>query len=283
VLSYRHAFHAGNHADVLKHCVLMLVLDYITQKDKPFMYVDTHAGAGLYDLRGVWANKTHEYKAGIGRIWRHQPGVASCPQDMAVYLRAIQALNPDDVLCEYPGSPWLAQTILRAQDKARLFELHTYEYQILHDLFARNKQIKTEKSDGFQAMSAVLPPAERRAVILIDPPYEVKADYQTVVQSVKAAYRKFSTGTYLIWYPVVNRKWANRIEREFVESGIANILLAELAITADAEDMGMTASGMIVINPPWQLQAALKNILPYLRRELAADDGDFRLEQLVAE
>ena len=281
MLSYRHAFHAGNHADVLKHCVLMLVLEYVTQKDKPFLYVDTHAGAGLYDLQSDWAKKTRDFDTGIGRIW--QLDVTNIPEGMHGYLRAIKALNPQGDLHEYPGSPWLAQTMLREQDKARLFELHSKEYHYLQLLFARSKQIKTEHRDGFQGLSAVLPPAERRAVILVDPPYEVKADYQTVVESVKAAYKKFSTGIYLLWYPVVNRKFINRIERELADSGIRNILLAELAISADAEEAGMTASGMIIINPPWQLQDALKKVLPYLQQELASDDGGFRLQQLVAE
>ncbi|MBI3187366.1 MAG: 23S rRNA (adenine(2030)-N(6))-methyltransferase RlmJ, partial [Gammaproteobacteria bacterium] len=251
MLSYRHAFHAGNHADVLKHCVLMLVLEYMKQKDKPFLYVDTHAGAGLYDLHGDWAKKTRDYDTGIGRIW--QSGVKNAPEAMRAYLQAIESLNPQGELNEYPGSPWLAQFMLREQDRARLFELHTKEYQLLSALFARDKQIKTELRDGFQALSAVLPPPERRAVILVDPPYEVKADYQTVIESLKTAHKKFSTGVYLLWYPVVNRKYVNSIERELIDSGIRNILLAELAIGPDAEDAGMTASGMIVINPPWQL------------------------------
>lgn len=281
MLSYRHAFHAGNHADVLKHCVLMQVLDYVTQKDKPFLYVDTHAGAGLYDLHADWADKNREYETGIGRIFQ-QP-LMDVPQGMHAYLRVIQALNPQGVLHEYPGSPWLAQSALRAQDKARLFELHRNEYQNLHDLFARNKQINTEQRDGFDALVAVLPPAERRSVILIDPSYEVKADYQRVVQTVKVAYRKFATGVFIIWYPVVNRKWANKLERDFVDSGIRNILLAELAVCADAEDAGMTASGMIVINPPWQLADSLKPIMPFLQNELAEESGGFRLQQVVAE
>ncbi|MDQ1362306.1 MAG: rRNA (adenine2030-N6)-methyltransferase [Pseudomonadota bacterium] len=281
MLSYRHAFHAGNHADVLKHSVLMLVLDYITQKDKPFLYVDTHSGAGMYDLHNGWADKNREYETGIGRIWQ-QPS-QNWPEGMQTYLRAIRDLNSDGDLREYPGSPWLAQFMLREQDKARLFELHRNEYQNLNALFSRYKQIHTEERDGFQALSAVLPPVERRAVILIDPSYEVKADYQNVVQAVKTAHKKFATGVYLIWYPVVNRKWATKLERDFTDSGMRNILLAELAIRADAEEAGMTASGMIVINPPWQLADSLKVVLPFLQKELAEEGGGFRLEQLVAE
>ncbi len=280
MLSYRHAFHAGNHADVLKHIILAQVLEYMIRKDKPFVYVDTHAGAGLYDLRGDWAEKNREYETGIGRIPLDLSGV---PGGMHAYLRVVQALNPLGGLSEYPGSPWIARAILRAQDKARLFELHPSEYQKLHDLFAGNRHIKAEQCDGFQALNAVLPPAERRAVIFIDPPYEVKTDYRTVVESVKAAYRKFPSGVYIIWYPSLNRMLTCKLESDLVNSGMRNILLVELSIGPEAGNIGMTTSGMIIINPPWQLSNALQNVLPFLQNSLASKDGGYRLHQLVAE
>ena len=281
MLSYRHAFHAGNHADVLKHSVLMLVLEYIIQKDKPFLYVDTHAGAGCYDLRSGWARKNCEYAEGVERVWPLLDA-ADCPSGLQAYLSALKKLNPHGELHEYPGSPWLAQSILRTQDKARLFELHPNEYKNLQTLFAHDKQIRVEQTDGFQALNALLPPAERRAVVLIDPPYEVKTDYQTLIESLKIAYKKFSTGVYLIWYPVLDRKVVNRLERNLIDSGIRNVLLAELCIREDVEDVGMTGSGMIIINPPWQLNAVLKDLMPQLVRMLSAS-GSFRLQQLVTE
>jgi 23S rRNA (adenine2030-N6)-methyltransferase len=280
MLSYRHAFHAGNHADVLKHVILVQVLEYMIHKDKPFLYVDTHAGAGLYDLCSDWANKNREYETGIGRIPLDMPGV---PEAMHTYLRIVRKLNPDGELSEYPGSTWIARAILRAQDKARLFELHPNEYQHLREHFAVDRKIKTEQGDGFQALSAVLPPAERRGVIFIDPPYEVKSDYRTVVESVKVAYRKFPSGVYLIWYPALNRTLTGKLESDFIKSGMRNILLAELSIGSGAGDIGMTASGMIIINPPWQLSDSLQTLLPFLQKVLANNNGDYRLQQVVAE
>ena len=280
MLSYRHAFHAGNHADVLKHATLVQVLEYMTHKDTPFLYVDTHAGAGLYDLHSEWAEKNREYETGIARM---PTDLSSVPEGLHAYLRIIQELNPRGVLSRYPGSPWIARAILRAQDRARLFELHPNENPHLHDLFAADRQIKTEQRDGFEALNAVLPPAERRAVIFIDPPYEVKTDYRTVVDSVKAAYRKFPSGVYLIWYPALNRALTDKLENGFIKSSMRNILLAELSIGSGAGDIGMTASGMIIINPPWQLSDSLRTILPFLNKVLADNDGAYRLLQLVAE
>lgn len=282
MLSYRHAFHAGNHADVLKHCVLSSVLDYMTQKTSPFVYVDTHAGAGIYSLQGEWAEKTRDYESGIGRLWRQAESVV-LPQAMQPYMRLIHDLNPHAELVDYPGSPWIAQSLLRVQDRARLFELHSNEYTNLHALFDRTRKFKTEQRDGFLALKEVMPPVERRAVTLIDPSYEVLADYTTVVESVKSAYKKFSTGVYLIWYPVVERMQIKKFEQAFIASGMRDILLAELSVRADTQRAGMTASGMIIVNPPWLLAESLNSILPYLQQMLADSDGGHRIVQLVKE
>lgn len=280
MLSYRHAFHAGNHADVLKHVVLLQVLAYMQQKDKPFLYVDTHAGAGLYDLHGEWAEKTREYETGIARLWQHD----SLPEALQSYIQLVQDLNGQNSLDIYPGSPWLAYEMLRPQDKARLFELHSNEFNILSENFTGIRNIKCEQRDGFQALVSVLPPESRRAVVLIDPPYEIKSDYKTVVQTVKAAHKRFATGVYIIWYPVVNRRTITQLERDLTTSGMRNIQLFELAVTADAIDSGMTASGMIVINPPWQLESSMQKIMPWLHKQLAIDEGgSYRIAQLVAE
>lgn len=280
MLSYRHGFHAGNHADVLKHGVLMQVLAYMQQKDKPFLYVDTHAGAGLYDLQGEWARKTGEFENGIVKIWQD----ASLPAELQSYIQLIHKLNPGNKLQQYPGSPWLAHAVLRRMDKARLFELHSNEFTVLQENFAGDKHFKLEQRDGFKALAAVLPPASRRAVVLIDPSYEIKTDYQIVVEAVKAAYKRFANGVYLIWYPVINRKTVDRLERELTNSGMRNILLFELAVMADSEESGMTASGMIVVNPPWQLEQAMQNVLPWLHRKLSVDKASaYRISRLVAE
>lgn len=279
MLSYRHAFHAGNHADVLKHIVLLQVLGYMQQKDKPFLYVDTHSGAGLYDLKSEWAKKTAEYEEGIARIWNQ----ADLPDALQLYVDEVRELNPHKRLDVYPGSPWLASRMLREQDRARLYELHSSEFSVLSENFKGIKQVRVEQVDGFKSLTAVLPPPSRRAAILIDPPYEVKNDYQTVVSAVKAAHRRFSTGVYMIWYPVVERKRIDRLEKDFIDSGMKNIQLFELGVDSD-QRAGMHASGMIVINPPWQLKQTLENCLPWLQATLGVSDQAFyRVRQLVEE
>jgi 23S rRNA (adenine2030-N6)-methyltransferase len=280
MLSYLHAFHAGNHADVLKHITLTLVLESMVRKDKPFLYVDTHAGAGQYDLHGERATKGREYESGIARIGLQDE---STPPAVQSWLHLVRTLNPSGELHRYPGSPWIAQALLRPQDRARLFELHPQECRLLQERFAGNRRVKIEAADGFQALRAVLPPLERRALILVDPSYEVKTDYRTAVQAISAAHRKFHTGVYLLWYPVLTRKQVTRLEEDMVRSGMRNILLAELTIRADTQHTGMTGSGMIVINPPWQLAEALQTVLPWLQRQLAGAGGSHRLRQLVEE
>lgn len=278
MLSYLHAFHAGNHADVLKHGVLTLVLEYMARKDRPFAYIDTHAGAGRYDLQAERSASLCEYAGGIGRLWAQAD---TAPAALQAYLQAVRTVNPDGTLHHYPGSPWLAVSRLRTQDRARLFELHPNEFAQLQQLFAGDRRVRTEQADGFRALHAVLPPAERRAVILVDPPYEVKTDYRTVVQALAGAHRKFATGVYLLWYPVLARAPVRRLEQDLIATGIRNILLAELCIAPDAPQTGMTGSGMIVINPTWQLAEALQTLLPYLQRILAAPGGTWRLLYLV--
>jgi len=280
MLSYRHAFHAGNHADVLKHTVLCQVLAYLAQKDKPFLYVDTHAGAGLFDLTSEWAQKNREHEDGIGRIWQRD----DLPAALAAYVRIVRELNPSGELRQYPGSPWLAHRLLRPGDSARLYELHSTDYPALAERFAGQRRIKVEKADGFAALKAVLPPAERRGVVLIDPSYEVKRDYQVVVEAVRGAVRRFATGCYLLWYPVLDRAAVQRLERELADSGIPDILLAELTVRADAEQAGLTGSGMIVVNPPWRLAEVLEDVLPWLSERLAAGKGaGHRLRWLAGE
>jgi 23S rRNA (adenine2030-N6)-methyltransferase len=279
MLSYLHAFHAGNHADVLKHVILQLALEYITCKNRPFLYVDTHAGAGRYDLLADRAQQNREYATGIGRLWELAP--ERVPELLSGYLRAVRALNPDGALRRYPGSPWLAHAALRAGDRALLFELHTHEFRNLQALFARQRQVRVAQEDGFHALQAVLPPAERRALILVDPPYEVKNDYRTVVNTLAAAYRKFPGGMYLAWYPVVNRAALQRLEHDMADSGMRDVWLFELSVQAGGA--GMSGSGMIVINPPWQLAQQLRGLLPVLQEVLANGSGKHRVVCLAGE
>lgn len=280
LLSYRHAYHAGNHADVLKHTVLTLTLQYYQQKAKPFGYIDTHAGAGMYVLHRAEAQKTQEYSTGILRVWQ----APQLPAALQPYLHLIQQANQaTEQLKLYPGSPWIAAQCVNASDHLSLYELHPTDYQYLSKLFTHNKRCKINKQDGLTGLISQLPPNPRRAVILIDPSYEVKTDYEAVIKTLQAAYQRFATGTYLLWYPVIERVRINKMQQTLKKSGIPNILQAELCVQADQVGLGMTGSGLFIINPPWTLAAQLNSALPWLSQHLAITHGAFTLTQLTPE
>ncbi|MGL4269306.1 MAG: 23S rRNA (adenine(2030)-N(6))-methyltransferase RlmJ [Plesiomonas sp.] len=260
MLSYRHSFHAGNHADVLKHTVQALIIDALKQKEKPFVYLDTHSGAGRYYLKSDHAEKTGEYLEGIGRIWQRD----DIPELLLPYLAAVKAVNRGPQLYHYPGSPLIAQHLLRDQDRLLLTELHPTDFPLLRHEFREDPRATTKRADGYQQLKAQLPPKERRGLILIDPPYELKDDYQQVVTAISEGYKRFATGTYAIWYPVVLRQTIKRMLRDLEATGIRRILQIELGVRPDSDQRGMTASGMIVINPPWKLEGQMQALLPWL-------------------
>jgi 23S rRNA (adenine2030-N6)-methyltransferase len=275
MFSYRHAFHAGNHADVLKHVVLVHVLRHLAAKDTPFWVVDTHAGAGLYALDGEWATKRSEFADGIGRLWTRE----DAPSAVADYLAVVRALNPDGSLRHYPGSPFIALPHLRARDRLRLFELHVNEVEVLAanlDAAGRDAARRTlvTRADGFSGLRALLPPPPRRGLILIDPSYEDKRDYARVVDALREALARFATGCYAIWYPQVQRAEPAELVRRLSRLPDLRWLHAGLAVrTPSADGLGLHGSGMFVVNPPWTLAAALRESLPWLASTLAQDDG----------
>lgn len=281
MLSYRHGFHAGNFADVLKHTVLVHILEYMTQKDKPLRIIDTHAGAGVYKLNGPQAQKNREFDNGIGHLW----STAQTPAAIARLLELVRTVNDGKQLQLYPGSPLIAQTLMRPIDRLFLHELHPADFQFLRDCMRDDKRIKVEHEDGFAGLQALLPPPERRALVLLDPSYEVKSDYQHLVKQLLQAHKRFATGTYAIWYPVVLRQRIDEMELALKKSGIKNIQLMEFGLRADNPEYGMTSSGMIVINPPWTLWGAMEETLPWLADNLGDETGEafYRLEQLVPE
>jgi 23S rRNA (adenine2030-N6)-methyltransferase len=280
MLSYLHGFHAGNFADVLKHLVLSQTLVYLKQKDKPLCYIDTHAGRGLYWLNSAEAQKNREYLTGIGRFWEH----TEMPGPVAEFLKLTEQFNISGQLNQYPGSPLIAAHLLGTQDRLICFELHPKEYNALNALMKSDKRVKVNFSDGLIDVIGLIPPKERRGMVLIDPSYELKTDYQSVIATVSSMYKRFTGGCYLLWYPVVDRKKNRCLERDLIRSGIKNIQLYELGIRPDNKGFGMTASGMIVINPPWTLKAIMQQSLPWLAEALAAEgQGAFRIEQLVEE
>lgn len=265
MLSYRHSFHAGNHADVLKHTVQTLILDAMKEKDKPFLYLDTHAGAGRYQLHSVHAERTGEYQDGIGRLWQRD----DLPPLLETYINTIKSYNGSEQLRYYPGSPLIARQLLRENDKLHLTELHPTDYPLLRQEFAKDKRATVLRADGYQQLKSQLPPATRRGLILIDPPYELKDDYQHVVSAIKEGHKRFATGVYALWYPVVLRQQIKRLLRDLEETGIRRILQIELAVLPDSDRRGMTASGMIVINPPWKLEQQMAELLPWLHNVLS--------------
>jgi 23S rRNA (adenine2030-N6)-methyltransferase len=279
LLSYRHAFHAGNHADVLKHLLLVLTLDYYLRKDKPFWYIDTHAGSGLYRLASPEAQKNREFAAGIQTLW----AASNVPDGIQTYLNLIRQLNPQQALQQYPGSPWLAAQMLRPADQLRLFELHPADYRALDTLLGQDKRARINKQDGLQGLLGLLPPLARRAIILIDPSYELKSDYTEVVSALLKAHQRFATGTYLLWYPVVDRQRIKQMIHALQKTGIADILQIEFCPQTDSEGLGMTGSGMFVVNPPWLLANQMRGILPWLQQQMAQGNGHFTLTQITPE
>ncbi|EKO3401246.1 23S rRNA (adenine(2030)-N(6))-methyltransferase RlmJ [Vibrio fluvialis] len=279
MLSYRHSFHAGNHADVVKHIVQSLILSALQQKDKPFVYHDTHSGVGRYDLTHEWSEKTGEYKQGIARLWQQ----TEVPEDIHCYLDAIKALNDDGELRYYPGSPRVARAHLRSHDRMVLTELHPSDYPLLEQEFHRDRQVAIFKEDGFARLKGSLPPKERRGLVLIDPPYELAKEYRDVVQAIAQSYKRWATGIYAIWYPVVNRCDIDDMIEGLQGLGIRKILQIELGVSPDTNERGMTASGMIVINPPWKLESQMQSILPFLKEAIAPATGHYKVEWIVPE
>jgi 23S rRNA (adenine2030-N6)-methyltransferase len=291
LLSYRHSYHAGNFADVLKHIVLIECLEHFNKKATPFDYIDTHSGAGLYDLRSANANKTAEYKEGIAKLKR-----IDFPE-LSHYFDVIDRLNEQQNstkgMAFYPGSPAIAHHYVtqpeRQKDKAWLFELHSSDFRILSESMATGskamaRKIRIKQEDGLKGLLSLVPPVSRRALVLIDPSYEIKTDYRDVVEAVIKAHKKFNSGTYAIWYPVVERKRIDAMWRKLKSAGIKNIDQYELGLAEDTHEMGMTSAGMIVINPPWTLKKTLNKVLPKLVKQLDRGDGHaFSLCQTLVE
>lgn len=274
MLSYRHAFHAGNHADVLKHSVLTLVIDYLKQKEKPLWYIDTHAGAGLYALDSVEAKKNAEFVNGIATLLERRTAM---PEFLRTYFSAIDALNPDG-LEKYPGSPLLAAQLLRDQDRLRFFEMHPQDVVLLNNNFQRDRRVQIADSDGFVGLKSLLPPPSRRALVLIDPPYELKEDYARVVTSMQDALRRFATGTYAVWYPLLPRAESARLPQQLAALPVPSLRM-ELRVSEPQGEFGMYGSGMFVVNPPWLLHDQMKIVLPLLQEILGEPNrSSFLLE-----
>jgi len=271
MLSYRHAFHAGNHADVLKHFIQVLLLQHLNQKDKPYWYIDTHAGAGLYALTEGYAAKNAEFQNGIAKLW-NRPDLPSALHD---YMQVVRDLNPDGELRFYPGSPYCAEQLIPANGKLRLFELHPSDSRILEQNFSHlQRRVQIKSSDGFEGIKALLPPPPRRALVMIDPPYEDKRDYQHVEHALREGLKRFATGVYALWYPLLQREEARELPRRLKKLPVDSWLNVTLTVQGPSSDgFGMHGSGMFILNPPWTLADTLKQTLPWLTDALRLDRG----------
>jgi len=277
MLSYRHGFHAGNHADVLKHVVLVALLRLLMRKDKPIVVVDTHAGAGMYSLEQGFASRNAEFRNGIALLWER----SDLPSPVADYLDQVRVANVDGVLRHYPGSPRIALGLLRPQDRLRLFELHSTEGLILARQFAQDgRRVAVTAGDGFAGLKAVLPPQSRRGLVLIDPSYELASDYRAVLAALRDGMQRFATGTYAVWYPLLQRREAIQLPDKLRRAAGADWLDVALQVKAPSPDgPGLHGSGMFIVNPPWKFSEQVHEIMPWLARALAQDAAaSFRLD-----
>jgi 23S rRNA (adenine2030-N6)-methyltransferase len=271
-MNYRHSYHAGNFADVLKHATLALIIRHLLQKDSSFRYLDTHAGIGLYDLKADRASRTGEWQGGIGRLWGKtlDPSLAAV---LEPWRQAVETLNPDGLLRFYPGSPELVRSLVRPDDRLTLCELHPEDAAELRGRYRRDERITTVEIDGYTALNAYVPPKERRGLVLIDPPFEEGGELQRLTEGLKAAHRKWPTGIYAIWYPIKDVLETDAFARGIGKAGIPSVIAAELLIRKPNDRTRLNGCGLIVVNPPWTLTKDLNVLLPGLAGHLGEEDG----------
>jgi 23S rRNA (adenine2030-N6)-methyltransferase len=290
MLAYRHAFHAGNHADVLKHVVLAQVLTHMAAKDKPYTLIDTHAGAGGYSLEGRYAHTKDEFVGGIGKLWQRD----DLPAALAAYVSLVRRFNGDEgaktwpPLVQYPGSPAIANLLLRADDRLHLYELHPTDERILRAFLGKRQHTTVAQSDGFASLHKELPPPSRRGVVLIDPSYEMKSDYTKVLGAVREVLERFASAVILVWLPQLrtleSQQLPQRLQNTAAKAAPKGWLHARLTVAApDGRGFGLLGSSMFVINPPHGLHDTLREVLPFLVEALGQFDGaSFLLEHQAA-
>jgi 23S rRNA (adenine2030-N6)-methyltransferase len=272
-MNYRHAFHAGNFADVVKHAVLALLIERLKQKEGAFRVIDTHAGVGLYDLAADEASRTGEWREGIGRLW-DKPLEPKLAELLAPYLAAVAAANDGTpALARYPGSPWIARHLFRPQDRLTAVELHPEDAKALDALFAGDVQVRTIALDGWLALGAFVPPKERRGLVLVDPPFEERDDFETMLSAFVTAHGKWPTGIYALWYPVKDLAAVDRLRVGLSKTGIRRLLRAEITVRERDAVGTFNGAGLVICNPPWKFAAALADLLAGLAPLLAQGPG----------
>ncbi len=279
MLSYQHGFHAGNFADVHKHAIQVLLLEALNRKPKPWSYLETHGGAAFYDLTDPQAQKTGEYQWGIEKLWL----ATSVPKALTGYLDQIKSVNPDGQLQHYPGSPLIAAQMARESDKLAIMELHPAEYERVKQTFKRDAQVAVHHRDGYEGVLSLMPPKPNRGLVLIDPSYEVKSEYQQTAKYLKKIHALWPNGTFAIWYPILKAGQHKEMLAEIKRSGIRNIFVSELYVQGSDTER-MFGSGMLLINPPWQLDQTVNATMPWLKQVLAKNGAaEPRSEWLVPE
>jgi 23S rRNA (adenine2030-N6)-methyltransferase len=269
-MNYRHAYHAGNFADVVKHAALARLVEYLKLKDKAFRVVDTHAGTGLYNLSSEEAQKTGEWLDGIGRLL--EAGLSpEATALLAPYLDAVKSVNPDDGVKKYPGSPLIVRHLMRPQDRLSAIELHPKDFERLKSKFAGDFQVRTIELDGWLALGAHLPPKEKRGLVLVDPPFEQEGEFDRLVDGLVRAHRRWPGGIYALWYPIKDRAAVAQFRRELQQTAIARILDVAFEIRAPSQDERLDGSGLVVVNPPFVFEKEMRVVLPELKKALAQD------------
>lgn len=275
-MNYRHAYHAGNFADVVKHVILTRIVEYLKRKDQAFRVIDTHAGIGLYDLKSVEADKTGEWQGGIVRVIEaaENGAIEQTALDLlAPYLDAVRAVNTGTRLRHYPGSPCVVRHLLRKQDRLSALELHPQDAAKLGKRFEGDYQVRVIELDGWLALGAHLPPKEKRGLVLVDPPFEKEGEFDRLVDGLIKAHKRFSGGTYALWYPIKDRRETERFAKRLRESGIPKIMQIDVAIRGASSEPRLDGTGMIVVNPPYTLESEMQSLLPCLTKLLASDEG----------
>ncbi len=271
-MNYRHSYHAGNFADVLKHAVLSLMVRHLLQKDSAFRYLDTHAGIGLYDLGADEASRTGEWRGGVGRLWDKQldPRLTEL---LAPWRQAVAATNPDGGLRYYPGSPELVRSLMRPVDRVILCELHPEDAGALRRRYRRDERVTVVEIDGYTGLNAYLPPKERRGLVLVDPPFEQGGEFFRLGEGLRRAHKKWPTGIYALWYPIKDVLETEAFTRGLAKADIPDTVAAEILIRRPNDRSKLNGCGLLIVNPPWTLKKDLETLLPGLAEHLGEDAG----------
>lgn len=280
-MNYRHAFHAGNFADVVKHAILALLIERLKEKDVAFRVIDTHAGVGFYDLAGDEANRTGEWQQGAGRLLSRKLDPALLDL-LKPYLAVLKIANGGGALTRYPGSPWIARKLLRPQDRLTAVELHPEDAARLRDVFADDRQVKTIALDGWLALGSFVPPKERRGLVLIDPPFEERDEFAKLVAGLQIAHRRWPTGIYAFWYPVKDLVAIDKFRADLARTGIKRLIRAELLVRNRAASGRFNGTGLVICNPPWKFEETLSALLTGLWPHLADGPGAGRMIDVIA-